>query len=117
VDTQSELSHTPGCDDILQGSSNHGTRLHRGPLEAALQNFLGPNTVYVDWAEAGLPANGSVYEPLHSVSAAVGAVADGGIIALIPGSYPRAAGNTFTAGADGKAMTFVAPVGLVRIGD
>ena len=82
-----------------------------------MQNFLGPNTIYVDWGDAGLPANGSVYEPLHTVSTAVGAVADGGIIALVPGSYPRAAGNTFIAGADGKAMTFVAPTGAAVIGN
>lgn len=110
--------HTAGgCDDFFAGFDNHGTHLHHGVLEAALQNFRGPNTVYVDWADVGLPANGSVYEPLHSVAGAVGAVADGGIIALVPGSYPRAAGNTFTAGADGKAMTFDAPAGLAIIGN
>jgi hypothetical protein len=91
--------------------------LHRGALEAALQNFLGPNTIYVDWADVGLPSNGSVYEPLHTVSSAVGAVPDGGIIALVPGSYPRAAGNTFIAGADGKAMTFRSPAGTAVIGN
>jgi hypothetical protein len=106
-----------GCDSFGSGYNNNGTRLHRGGLEAALQNFLGPNTVYVDWAETGLPATGRVYEPLHTVSSAVAAVADGGIIALVAGEYPRAAGNTFVAGADGKAMTFVAPVGAAVIGN
>jgi V8-like Glu-specific endopeptidase len=106
-----------GCNDFFSGYNNHGTRLHRGALEAALQNFLGPNTLYVDWADVGLPATGRIYEPLHSVSQAVAAVADGGIIAMVPGSYPRAAGNTFIAGADGKAMTFVAPVGGAVIGN
>ena len=106
-----------GCDDFFDGYDNHGTHLHHGVLEAALQNFLGSNTVYVDWADVGLPANGSVYEPLHSVSTAVAAVVDGGIIALVPGNYPRAAGNTFVAGADGKAMTFLAPTGPAVIGN
>jgi len=110
--------HTSGgCDNFFDGFDNHGTHLHHGSLEASLQNFLGPNTVYVDWADVGLPSNGSVYEPLHTVSSAVGAVADGGIVALVPGFYPRAAGNTFTAGADGKAMTFIAPAGTVVIGN
>lgn len=110
--------HTQGgCDDFLDGFNNHGTHLHRGALEAAIQNFLGPKTKYVDWADVGLPSNGSVYEPLHSVASAVGAVVDGGTIALVAGSYPRTAGNTFVAGADGKAMTFVAPVGAVIIGN
>lgn len=110
--------HTAGgCDDFLNGFDNHGTHLHHGALEAALQNFLGFNTVYVDWADVGLPSNGSIYEPRHTVSSAVAAVVDGGIIALVPGSYPRAAGNTFIAGADGKAMTFVAPAGAAVIGN
>lgn len=106
-----------GCDSFWDGYNNHGTHLHRGQLEQALQNFLGPNTVYVDWADVGLPSNGSVYEPLHTVSSAVNAVAHGGTIALIPGSYPRNSGNTFTAGANGKAMRFIAPVGTVVIGN
>jgi hypothetical protein len=109
--------HTSGgCDDFFDGYNNHGTHLHHGALEAALQNFPGPNTIYVDWADVGLPATGRVYEPLHSVGSAVAAVADGGTVALVDGFYPRAAGNTFVAGADGKAMTFVSPVGSSVIG-
>lgn len=40
-----------------------------------------------------------------------------GIIALVPGEYPRAAGNAFTAGAEGRAITFLAPAGLAVIGN
>jgi hypothetical protein len=31
--------------------------------------------------------------------------------------YPAVDGNTFTAGADGKSMTFIAPVGAATIGN
>jgi V8-like Glu-specific endopeptidase len=110
--------HTAGgCDDFVDGYNNHGTRFNRGPLESALQNFLGPNTVYVDSYDSNLSANGGVFQPLRTVTAAVAAVPDNGIIGLVPGNYPRAAGNVFTAGADGKAMTFIAPVGGAVIGN
>jgi hypothetical protein len=110
--------HTEGgCDDALDGYDNHGTGFNHLPLAIAIQTFLGPNTVYVDWEDIGVSANGSVFEPFRTVSAAVSAVADGGIIAFVPGDYPRAAGNAFTAGADGKAMTFLTPVGGVTIGE
>ncbi len=110
--------HTAGgCDDFLDGYNNHGTRFNRGPLASAVQNFLGSNSVYVDWADVGLPANGNVFEPFRSVSQAVAAVPNGGIIAMVPGSYRRSAGNTFVAGADGKKMTFVSPVGTAVIGN
>lgn len=110
--------HTQGgCDDFFAGYNNHGTRFNRGPLAGAVQNFLGPNTTYVDWADVGLPSNGNVFEPFRTVAQAVAAVPDNGIIALVPGSYPRAAGNTFVAGADGKAFTFLAPVGPAVIGN
>lgn len=110
--------HTEGgCDDFVSGYDNHGTRFNNGGLAVAIQTFPGPNTVYVDWGDTGLPANGNVFEPFRTVGAAVGAVADGGIIAFVPGDYPRAAGNAFIAGADGKAMTFLTPVGGVTIGE
>ena len=110
--------HTAGgCDDFFSGYNNHGTNFSRVPLALAVSNFPGPNTVYVDWADVGLPISGNIFEPFRTVSQAVAGVADGGIISVVPGSYPRAAGNTFTAGADGKAMTFIAPVGTVQIGN
>lgn len=110
--------HTQGgCDDFLDGYDNHGTKFNRAPLAAAIQDFLGPNPVYVDWADVGLPISGNVFEPFRTVAQAVAAVSDGGIVVLVPGSYPKSAGNVFTAGADGKAMTFLAPTGAVVIGN
>lgn len=110
--------HTEGgCDDFVSGYDNHGTSFNHLPLAIAIQTFVGPNAVYVDWEDIGVSANGSVFEPFRTVTAAVGAVVDGGIIAFVPGNYPRAAGNAFTAGADGKAMTFLTPVGGVTIGE
>lgn len=53
----------------------------------------------------------------HLFQVAVAAGPDGGQVAIVKGSYPASAGNTFTAGGDGKAMTLIAPVGTVTIGN
>jgi hypothetical protein len=110
--------HTQGgCDDFISGFDNHGTRFNHGPLANAVHGFLGLNTVYAIGFSSGLPANGGVFEPFQNVNAAVTAVPHGGRIGLVPGNYPRASGNAFTAGADGKSMTFVAPAGPAVIGN
>ena len=44
-------------------------------------------------------------------------VVSGGVVSIVAGTYSAAAGNTFTAGADGKAMTLSAPCGTVFIGN
>jgi V8-like Glu-specific endopeptidase len=107
--------HTAGgCTS--SGGDNRGTRFSRAPLETAVRNFAGPNPVYVDSFVTGLAANGGVFEPYHAIVVAVGAVADGGTISLVPGTYLGGNGNRFIAGADGKAMTFVSPAGASIIG-
>ena len=60
--------------------------------------------------------NGTVMRPFDTVTEGVNAVVSGGIVSIVAGTYTAASGNTFTAGADGKAMTLTAPVGTVRIG-
>ena len=50
-------------------------------------------------------------------SAAVAVVPSGATVAIVAGDYPAALGNTFVAGADGRAMTLTAHVGFVRIGN
>jgi hypothetical protein len=57
-----------------------------------------------------------VFRP-HKTVAAVGAVQSRGIVSIVTGSYTAANGNKFTAGQDGKAMRFEAPVGVVVIGN
>lgn len=99
------------------GGSNSGTRFSRAVLENAIAGMPGPNARFVDAFNGGLPANGSVFEPYHTVPAAINVVSDGGTVVIVAGSYPAGFGNTFTAGADGRAMTIVAPSGPVTIGN
>lgn len=98
------------------GGANNGTRFSRAVLETAIWNLPGPNARYVDWLNIGLASTGGVFEPFHTVTEAVNVVPDGGTVVIVAGSYSAASGNTFTAGADGRAMMFVAPVGTVVIG-
>ena len=108
--------HTAGGCTSSSGL-NAGTRFSRPVLETAIRDFARPNPIYVDASDYGLPSNGGVFEPFHNISQAIGAVPDGGTISLVPGFYSRQdVGNTFTAGADGKAMTFVSPAGSSFIG-
>ncbi len=108
--------HTAGGCTASSGLNN-GTRFSRAVLEAAIRDFAGPNPVYVDASNYDFPSNGGVFEPFHNISQAIGAVMDGGTISLVPGFYSRQDdGNTFTAGADGKAMIFVSPAGSTFIG-
>lgn len=114
--------HTNGGCRVLVGS-NSGTSFEVNALEAAIRDwpttFVGQDTEYVD--NASIPdsptRDGSVFRPRATVASAVANVADNGLVVVVEGGYPKAAGNTFTAGADGKAMTIIAPVGVVIIGE
>jgi len=114
--------HTNGGCGVLVGS-NSGTSFEVDALEAAIRDwpttFAGQDTEYVD--RASIPdsptRDGSVFRPRDTVTSAVANVADNGLVVVVEGTYTKAAGNTFTAGADGKAMTIIAPVGVVRIGE
>jgi hypothetical protein len=108
--------HTDGgCTS--SGGNNQGTAFNATPLRDALQAFAGTNAVYVDGGISGLPQNGGIFEPYTNVGQAVSAVLNGGTISMVTGSYAAADGNLFTAGADGRAITFQAPVGVVTIGN
>lgn len=104
-----------GCPD----DGNIGTSFIQATLNQFLNSFLGAGTKHVDsdWGPCIGTCDGTVFEPYPNVAAAVQAVSDGRIVAVVPGNYPAAQGNTFTAGADGKSMTFVAPVGAATIGN
>lgn len=109
--------HTHG--GCAGGGDNDGTSFENTNLENLLQGFLGANTEYVDTATyPNAPAeNGNIFSPWNTVTEAVAAVASGGRIAMVEGSYTAAAGNTMTMGADGKSFTLLAPVGTVTIGN
>ncbi len=106
-----------GCDSFLAGNDNEGTAFSNGQLESSLHNVQGASARYCDSGLFGLPQNGGVFEPFNTVAPAVASVANGGVISIVAGNYPASAGNTFVAGADGKAITFKSPVGLARIGN
>lgn len=110
--------HTDGlCDTPPEG--NFGTSFENDGLENAVAAFPGPVVRYVDvgHTHAAALGNGTVLRPFDTVTEAVTAVPSGGIVSIVAGTYTAAAGNLFTAGADGKAMTFQAPVGTVVIGE
>ena len=67
------------------------------------------NEVWLDFAYAG-PAEGDVCRPFNTLLGAVGAVADGGTIQVVPGTTPES--GSFL----GKRCTLVAPLGAVSIG-
>jgi len=103
-----------GCNPPDNG--NHGTGFEHDNLENAIQTFPGSNVVYADLHPVALE-NGTVFRPYNTVTEAISAVLNNGIVSIVAGSYTAAAGNTFTVGADGKRMTIVAPVGTVIIGN
>ena len=97
-----------------------GTAFAHDPLRDWLAGFPGPGTVYADswFANPVCPGLcGSMFSPHETVKDAVLDVASGGTVSIVTAVYPSSAGNTFTAGADGKAMTLEAPVGVVTIGN
>ncbi|MFH1243898.1 MAG: hypothetical protein V1689_16275 [Pseudomonadota bacterium] len=106
-----------GCNPL--GEGNHGTSFENNDLENAIQAFPGSNVVYADVRHpiSSSLENGTVLRPYDTVKEAVDAVPNHGIVSIVRGTYTAAAGNTFTLGADGKAMAIVAPVGTVTIGD
>jgi hypothetical protein len=97
-----------GCRDD-GGGSNAGTSFEHNLLENALQNFPGANTVYVDRGLAVTPRNGAIFQPFSTAANGISAVASGGIVSIVTGSYNET--MTIT-----KAMTLIAPVGTVKIG-
>ena len=110
--------HTQGgCDSFWSDYDNAGTWLMYPPLASAMNGFLGPNVWWVDGASPNPIQFGHVLYPFNRVSAAVVSAPDGATVAIVAGDYPAALGNTFVAGADGRAMTLTAHVGMVRIGN
>lgn len=110
--------HTAGgCDSLFAGNENHGTWFGYSLLSNALQAQTGSSVIWVDTVNVSTLQFGHVLHPAKTVTLAVSIVPNGGRVRLLPGSYTKAAGNVFTAGADGKAMTFDCPLGLAVIGN
>ncbi len=104
-----------GCDSFGSDYDNAGTWLGYDPLNVTLEAVMGPTIVWVD--ALSIAHTGAVLSPFNTVAQAIPSVPNNGQIAIVKGTYPAAAGNTFVAGNDGKAMTLTAPVGPVVIGN
>lgn len=111
--------HTHGGCNPTYDEGNHGTSFENNALESALQNFFGSNVIYVDVGHPISSAleNGTVLRPYDTVLEGITAATSGDQIRIVAGTYSKAAGNTFTLGADGKSMLLLAPVGTVTIGN
>lgn len=106
-----------GCENPIGSSANTGTSFEHAPLQTALQNFLyGTGTVYVDRAfpTTMLPASGStrdgtIFQPFTTIAQGVNTVSAGKTVSIVAGSY----NEIMTIN---KAVTLVAPAGIVTIG-
>jgi hypothetical protein len=101
-----------GCTET--GGSNKGTSFEHDPLEDALQDLPGPNTIYVDnfagWDDVVTTGDGTIFRPYDTVVEGRDNVPVGGIVSIVAGTYDE----TLTID---KAMALVAPVGAVTIGE
>jgi hypothetical protein len=105
-----------GCD---ADDGNQGTAFEVNNLETAMRNFTSTLARFVDVGHsfASTLGDGTILRPFDTVTEAVAAVPDGGIVSIVAGTYTAAAGNTFVAGEDGRSMLLDAPVGTVVIGE
>lgn len=104
-----------GCTST--GGANNGTSFEHGPLELALQNFWGVNTVYVDTVSTYASQQGRIFQPALTVTLGESLTPSGGVLCITAGAYAKAAGNTGIFGTGNKPMTWIAPVGAVTIGN
>jgi trimeric autotransporter adhesin len=101
---------TGGCTST--GGSNSGTSFGHDALETALQNFWGPNTVYVDTAvypnTSAAQRNGTIFRPHATLVNGIIATPTGGNLVLMPNTYTGV--PVFN-----RAMTIRAPAGAVTV--
>ncbi len=93
---------------------NAGNRLTQSTFSTFLNNFLGPNAVFVDFANVSPTLTGSALNPVRTVPQGITAAPSNGFVNIAGGNYPAAAGNT---GIFNKAVTLRAVSGVVTIGN
>ena len=108
--------HNPALGTTLMLDWRNPAHLVRqaedGTLEQAGHNGAGQHfDVWVDFAWDG-PSEGDFYRPFKTVAAAVDAVADGGVVRIVPGPGADRSPLTHT----GKACKIIAPYGFAAIG-
>jgi hypothetical protein len=111
------IHNAGGCQSSIAGYENHGTWFGYAELQDAIRSFLPRNLYWVEGVSFHIVQTGDIFSPFKTVSIAVDSVPDGAVIKIIGGSYPALDGNTFVAGADGKAMTLMAELGDAVIGN
>lgn len=74
-----------GC--TASGGSNSGTSFEHDPLENALQNFHGGNSIYVDVLSLSPNENGSIFSPFNTVQEGVNSTPNGGRLYITTGTY------------------------------
>ena len=111
------IHNAGGCQSAVDGYENHGTWFGYGELQDAIRSFLPSGIYWVEGVSTHLLSTGDLFYPFKTVSSAVNTVPNGALVKIIGGSYPASAGNTFVAGANGNAMTLVAEIGDVVIGE
>jgi hypothetical protein len=99
-----------GCIEGPLPVGNKGTSFENDTLEFALQNYSGPNRIYVDGGAPSLIEQGTVLRPFKTVAAAAGFVPTGGTLSIVNGVYSEAVTLS-------TAMTIATPVGPVIIGE
>ncbi len=110
------INTNSGC----ASGGNRGMTFNQDNLKDSLNNYIwGSGVAYADATSFCVlgTCSGSIYNPHPTIPEAVVDVANGSTVVIIPGVYAAANGNVFCAGADGKAMTFIAPFGGVSIGN
>lgn len=98
-----------GCSEPFDG--NRGTGFEHDDLEHAIETFLGPVVTYVDpgHPHAKTLGDGSVFRPFDEFGKGVATVPERGTLAIMSGQYT--VDMTIS-----KAVTLVAPVGAVVLG-
>lgn len=79
-----------GC--TASGGSNSGTSFEHDPLENALQNFHGGNTIYVDLLSLSPNENGTIFSPFNTIQEGVNSTPNGGRLYIITGTYNGSSG-------------------------
>jgi V8-like Glu-specific endopeptidase len=101
--------HTNGGCNNNSNSENAGTSFEVDALETALRNFSGNSPVHVDNGHPAQTKDGNIFRPFASVTAGVNAVATGGTVSIVAGTYS----DRITLS---RPMTLRAPSGTVTIG-
>ncbi len=99
-----------GC--VGSQTRNNGTSFKNPALADVVQNFPGANTTYVDAGHSIAAEDGTVFRPFDTVGEGYAAVADGGQLSIVKGTYHVPSSTAFNGN---RAVRLSPSVGEVRI--